>query len=233
MEVVQYDNEKNIVVRFDYGGLVHTAWSAFIKGIVKSVYDKKVFDIGYIGEGEYKTNINGNVTPQYTAWYHMMTRCYDHKYKEKRKTNLECSVNKEWHNFQSFSQWYDENYYKVDDERMMLDKDILKKGNKEYSSYTCIYVPERINNLFVKCDSKRGDLPIGVVYDKRKNRFISQCRDGYKNNNLGMFDNPIEAFNRYKIYKEQIIKRTANEYRDKIPIVLYESLINYKVDIND
>jgi hypothetical protein len=35
MEVVQYDNEKNIVVRFDYGGLVHTAWSAFIKGIVK------------------------------------------------------------------------------------------------------------------------------------------------------------------------------------------------------
>ena len=51
---------------------------------------------------------------------------------------------------------------------MCLDKDILYKGNKEYAPDKCIFVPERINKLFLKNDADRGDLPIGVTYHKNK-----------------------------------------------------------------
>ena len=47
----------------------------------------------------------------------------------------------------------------------------LVHGNKIYSPSTCIFVPQRINTLFVKKDMNRGDLPIGVHWDKSRNKY--------------------------------------------------------------
>ena len=58
---------------------------------------------------------------------------------------------------------------------MHLDKDILIKGNKIYSPQTCCFVPENLNSLITKNDSIRNNLPIGVSWDKKKNKFISTC----------------------------------------------------------
>ena len=113
-----------------------------------------------------------------------------------------------------------------------MDKDILIKGNKIYSSETCVFVPERINLLFIKNDRIRGDLPIGVSYDG--NRYKSQCKNGtHKYIRLGTYDTPEEAFQIYKQYKENVIKDVANEYKGKIPEKLYNALMNYKVEITD
>ena len=64
-------------------------------------------------------------------------------------------------------EWIDKNYYEIPGEQMCLDKDILCKGNKVYSRETCIFVPERINLLFTKCDNRRGDSPIGVTQENQ------------------------------------------------------------------
>ena len=82
---------------------------------------------------------------------------------------------------------------------MELDKDILFKGNKIYSPSTCIYVPHRINSLFTKSDSARGDYPIGVTYHKRDCVYESKLsylnKYGKKDRiYLGRFNNPLEAF---------------------------------------
>lgn len=208
---------------------------------MKHPYDKSVYGVGYIGEGRYKARDNlCKQTIQYYYWSHMMTRCYNEKYLKTGPTYEKCEVCKEWHNFQNFAKWFDENYYDIGDGRIQLDKDILIKRNKIYSPETCVFVPNRINTLFVKRQNYRGKYPIGVSYYKRgKINFLSQCyifdREQNKSThkNLGYFNTPEEAFYAYKEFKEEYIKQVADEYKDKIPKKLYDAMYRYKVDIND
>jgi hypothetical protein len=234
MIVCEYNNAIDIMVKFinTDEDMIHTTWQSFCKGGVKSVYDKTVHGVGYIGKGIYKVSEKCKYTPQYISWNRMMQRCYDQKLKERNPTYKDCTVAEEWHNYQNFAQWYDENYYEVEGERMHLDKDILIKGNKLYSPETCMFVPQRINMLFVKSDAKRGKFPIGVCQDNETKRYIARCVD-VKQKSVGTYCTPEEAFYAYKIYKEKYIKQIAEEYKDKIPTRLYESMLNYSVSILD
>jgi hypothetical protein len=115
-----------------------------------------------------------------------------------------------------------------------LDKDLLVKGNKVYSEDTCVFIPNRINTLIVKCDSSRGEFPVGVYWDKRLKKFISQCNGGTgRQECLGYFNTPQEAFQAYKTYKEALIKEVANEYKEMLDSRVYEALMNYEVNEND
>lgn len=116
---------------------------------------------------------------------------------------------------------------------MHLDKDILIKGNKKYSKKTCIFVPNEINGLFIRRNSSRGNLPIGVGLNKSNNKYIARCSINGKTKHIGIYDTPEEAFYSYKEYKEDIIKNIADKYREQIPKELYMALINYEIDIND
>jgi hypothetical protein len=231
MRIEQYNNGDDIWVKFlEHGNLVHTAWKPFYKGDVTNAYEKRTFGIGYLGEGNYKSK----GSPHYRHWRNMMIRCYDEKYQNKYPSYVGCSVVEEWYNFQNFASWFDENYYEFEGERMELDKDIIKKGNKFYSSDTCVFVPRSINSLFTKRDAKRGEHPIGVHYNKRDQKYVAQCMDGKGNKKaLGYHDTPEDAFLAYKTYKEKLIKQIANIHKDKIPNKLYKALINYRVEIFD
>lgn len=163
----------------------------------------------------------------------MITRCYSNKQTSKRRTYKNCEVCKEWHNFQNFAKWYEENYYTISNQVMHLDKDILIKGNKIYSPNTCIFVPEKINILFVKADKIRGSLPIGVSWDKNINKYRSYYYTNNKRITIGFYNTPEVAFQSYKIAKEKHIKEIAEEYKDLIPIKLYDAMYKYEVEIND
>lgn len=140
----------------------------------------------------------------------------------------------EWHNFQVFSKWHEENHYSIENKIMCIDKDLLQKGNKIYSPDTCVFVPQFINTLFVKRNSKRGDLPIGVTRDKKAKSYSATCNNNKGESfHLGSYNTPEEAFLAYKLYKEQVIKNVANEYKNQIPHKLYEAMMNYVVNITD
>ena len=183
---------------------------------------RTVYGRGYSSANTYTKRDNPK---RYHTWHAMMQRCYSEYSKNKQPTYRKCRVCREWHDFQNFAKWYEENYYEVDGERMNLDKDILVKGNKIYSPNTCIFVTQRINTLFVKSDKKRGKYPIGVTYDK--------CHNKYKSHHCGYYDTAEEAFEAYKEYKENYIKQIANEYKDKIPNKLYKAMYDYKVELSD
>lgn len=89
--------------------------------------------------------------------------------------------------------------------------------------------------MFVRRDSKRGELPLGLMYFKNKIKVQCNVFNHKKKIHLGMFDiNQVEsAFNCYKQFKENYIKQTANEYRNKIPDRLYFAMLEYKVEIED
>lgn len=236
MVVEKYNTTLDIWVKFEQGNLVHTDYKAFCKGNVKNIFDRSVFGIGYIGQGDYKVMVDRKPTPQYATWRSMLNRCYNHnkEYCKNNYTYIDCTVSDEWHNFQTFSKWYDENYYEIQGEEIQLDKDILIKGNKIYSHETCVFVPKKINTLFIKGDSMRGEFPIGVSFNKNTNKYSAKCSDKGKILNLGYhYDTPEEAFRVYKSVKEKLIKEVAKEYKNKIPVKLYEVIIRYTVDIND
>ena len=116
---------------------------------------------------------------------------------------------------------------------MDLDKDILFKGNKIYSPETCCIVPHSINTLILNCAKNRGELPVGVWYDDEKGKFrsgLSYCGQMIK---LGTFNTTEEAFKRYKVYKEDLIRDIAEQYKGEIPYKVYEAMKNWEVDIED
>lgn len=164
MIISDYRNYDDIDVYFEKYNWIskNKKYSDFKKGNIKCVYEPRTYEVGYLGEGRYKVSEKGKSTKYHVIWKDMLRRAYDPKFIEKYPTYTGCEVYSPWHNFQVFGEWLDENYYKIENEVMCLDKDILCKGNKIYSPETCIFVPNRINVLFVKSDGSRGDLPIGV-----------------------------------------------------------------------
>lgn len=234
MIIEKYNNYSDIWVRFiDSDNLVNTRYNHFKSGAVLNPFDKSIYSIGYFGEGDYKSSLNGKSTRKYDTWYHMLQRCYSEKSISKHPSYIDCSVSHEWHNFQNFAKWYDENYYEIDDERVHLDKDILTKGNKIYSPENCIFVPLCINSLFTKAESIRGDLPIGVFWNSQSKKYHAHCMNKGKQIPLGKFDTSDKAFRSYKTYKEKLIKQIAEEYKEKIPTKLFDAMINYIVEIDD
>ena len=234
MIITKYNNALDIDVylpEYDYT-INHVTYNNFKRGNIKCPYEPRYYGIGYLGEGKYKMSENGKKTKCYNTWHNMLERCYNPKYQEKYPTYKDCEVCESWHNFQTFAEWYNDNYYQIHGEVMCLDKDILIKGNKIYSPETCVFVPEKINLLFIKSDNSRGNDPIGA-HQLPSGNYEVRCNNGEESDYLGRFDNIYEAFYAYKVHKEKIIKQVADEYKEYIPQKLYHALYNYEVEITD
>lgn len=240
MVIVNYNGCMDIDVYFPEFDWIfkHAKYNNFKKGEIKCPYERRFYNVGYIGEGDYKVSENRKSTRVYNTWRHMLQRCYDEKLHEKHPTYKNCKVCKEWHNFQNFAKWYKDNYYEVGNEKMCLDKDILFKGNKIYSPDTCIFVPETINKLFIKNDKNRGESVIGATLYKN-GKYQAQCNiinpetGKSKQEYLGLYDSQEKAFQVYKYHKERNIKQIADYYKIHIPQKLYDAMYNYEVEIDD
>lgn len=225
IEIIECFGCEDCTVKFENGVIIkNKSYGGILKRKVKNPYHKSVYGIGYFGVGNY----SGVTHPKiYQTWNGMLTRCYDKKYQEKNSTYKDCSVDEDWHNFQNFGKWFEENYK----ENQHLDKDILFKGNKVYNQKTCAFVPSEINSLLVKRDASRGKYPIGVC--KFGKKFQACIRIKSKTTHLGTFDTPQEAFQVYKTVKEAHIKDVAKKHKREITEPTYQALINYQVEITD
>lgn len=235
--IVEYINVHDITVQFKRTGeMVKTTYNHFIKGKVKSHFTATVFGTGITGL-EPSRDENGKMLDSYNCWCSTLQRCYSAKFQEKYPTYKGCSVCDEWLYYPNFKKWYNENYYEIKGKTSQLDKDVLIKGNKVYSPDTCVFVPNFINTLFTKRQNDRGELPIGVYYDKKYKKYQASLRV-FKNGksvkkHLGWFNTADEAFESYKQAKEDYIKEVADNYKDKIPTKLYEAMYAYEVSIDD
>jgi hypothetical protein len=135
--------------------------------------------------------------------------------------------------FSNFKQWFDDksNGYV---EGYDIDKDILVKGNKVYSPNTCCFLPPEINKCFIRQKKSKHNLPIGVAKHS-SGHYYARVNINGKLKHLGMFNTPTEAFNAYKIAKEQYIKELAEKYfqEGKITKKVYNALFRYEVEITD
>ena len=237
-EIIEYKSCMNITVKFlRTGEIVKCRYIDFKRGLIKSHFTPTVYGVGIVGLET--TKVNGKAINSYNTWQGILERCYNEKLQSKYPTYKGCEVCDEWKYYSNFKKWYEENYYEIEGQRTALDKDILVKNNKIYSPESCVFVPERINSLFVKNNANRGSLPIGVNWKESNKKYRAYCNmfdienKEYKLKHLGYFNTPKEAFKVYKKAKEENIKLVAEYYKDCIPNKLYEAMFNYKVEIDD
>lgn len=187
---------------------------------------------------KHPSRINNKITIEYGIWYSMISRCYSEKFHLRESTYKECQVCNELLFFDNFYNWLhkQENFEILSkNNNLELDKDILVKGNKIYSPENCCLVPHRVNMLFVKANSLRSDLPIGVrkmgIYDKYT---VEYEHDG-KHIYVGVYETVEEAFLAYKLHKEETIKNVAQEEYNKGNITkqCYDAMMRYEVEIDD
>lgn len=168
----------------------------------------------------------------YNSWSNMIERCYSNSGKFPAYEG--CAVSENWlHCSKFFSDIVEMDNYEMLHKGWHLDKDVILKGNKVYSKDTCCIVPNEINSMFNRAAKHRGDLPIGVCFDRSKCKFLATMQVDGKSIFLGYFSNIEDAFIKYKVSKESVIRDKANKLRPLIGERVYNAMLQYKVEITD
>ncbi len=133
-----------------FGAYTRTADYASIRnGTVKNKLSPTYLGKGCVGVGKHLMFLNGRKSKEYVLWSSMMTRCYSINTHKTHKTYKGCTVARRWLNFQNFCEdlpnlkGYTEWIKGIS--KVVLDKDIIVKGNKVYSNSTCMFVSNKEN----------------------------------------------------------------------------------------
>lgn len=135
-------------------------------GKIKYPYHKSVYGTGYLGEGIYSKSTHKDI---YDRLNNMLERCYSNKFHKIQPTYKGVTVCDDWHNFQVFAKWY-EKYYPKDGNRYELDKDLLSRDNKIYSSQTCLFIDRPLNKFMANVRKDNTSGYTGVCWCKNEGK---------------------------------------------------------------
>jgi len=127
------------------------------KGKVRDRLKPSVCGVGYLGGCTFSSRHS-----TYALWRSMLVRCYSARQQRLQPTYKDCTVCEEWHNYQVFAKWVQDNY-PIDGVKYQLDKDIKVKGNRKYGPDYCTFVSQ-VENLtesnakYYKFINPEGDL---------------------------------------------------------------------------
>ena len=232
--VLDYYNARDVTIKFlNTGNVRKTGTSELKKGEIR---DNEAFPVYIVGIMDVPNEARRNVPipKEYSIWNGVRQRCYNENIRHLAPSYQEAEMSENFKRYSYFKEWCNKQIG-FDQDGWQLDKDILIKGNKLYSEATCCFVPPEINSLILKADRIRGKYPIGVYHDTSKihKRFSARVSKNGKHKRFGSYLTPEEAFAVYKREKEKYIKEVANKWKDQIDPRVYESLMNYQVEITD
>ena len=184
-------------------------------GGIRNPYHRAVYGVGFIGDGKYVSKFRHGGIKVYQLWQGMLERCYNEAYRNKYPTYKGCYVDSEWHNFQNFAEWVVENYpiHVVDKGyKVAFDKDLLSpKGTKYYSKYTCIFLPESINNYIIH-KPVEGVTGVTKIHNKYRAHISSPIRK--KLRYIGMYATRELAYESYLKERSKTVEMYRNLLRE-------------------
>ena len=180
------------------------------------------------------TWVDSKNVKEYVLWHDMLKRCFSEKYQTLYPTYRGCNVSDNFLHYSFFYDWCQNQigFGNIDEKgrSWCLDKDLLFVGNKTYSETTCVFVPHKINLFFTDRGNARGEYPVGVYFDKARGKFQAHCAVNGKQEHLGYFDTPQEAFTVYKPFKENLCKQLALKWQTEIDERLFNAMMNWTVN---
>lgn len=230
--IIGYEGAYDVSVEFiNTGTLVTGVQMAHIKrGLVRDENLPILYGKCFLGTGKYKSKREGKDAIEYNVWKQVLERCFNENYKKKYPTYQNCTLNDHWRNFQNFAEWYwSEKGAGI--KGWHLDKDLLRKGNKEYGPDTCCLLPQDVNKALKLSMTSDKTTPIGT--HQRPNGVFIVGIVGHSSKYVGSFNNDLDAFNAYKLAKEDYLKSLAERYKEVIGVKVYEALYNFKIEITD
>jgi len=195
-------------------------YNAVKGGRVKYPYQPNVYNVGYVGEGEYPKYVNNRNTKAYKLWNGMLQRCYDEKYHEKKPTYKSVAVCEEWHNFQVFAKWFHEesNYQ----EGWHLDKDLLSFELKTYSPTTCVFIPSALNSFLTNVKLNNTSGYTGVHFNSAKNKWEASINSNGNQRYIGAYKSKQTAALMYRLAR----KKEVSKWKEKMEGILPQQVIN-------
>lgn len=161
--------------------------------------------------------------PAYVLWRGMLKRVYGTNNNLPHPAYNSVSVCEEWLTFSNFRDWWVDNHI----DGYQLDKDMLFIGNKLYSPYTCIYVPQRLNAFITDRSQARGNYKIGVTWHKKGGKFLAKCcniDNPSKKDYLGYFKTEHEAYEAWLKRKLELALELKQEM-DAIDLRIYPNVV--------
>lgn len=234
MTIIAYRGANDIDVQFDNGFVArHTQYQLFERGTISDPFFPSLYGVGYMGMRTVYTKSDEYAKP-YEVWSSMMKRCYNENC-QRHQWYEDCVVDEAWHNFSTFYQWWKDNYYELPEGmgRVELDKDFKHKNCRIYGPDTCLLIPQRINGCKPNRRTTDREYPIGITFNKEKQKFRVRTNVDGKDTRIGFYDTFDEAFQVFKRVKENEMKKLANLYKPYIPQEVYDAVINYEVEVTD
>lgn len=183
-----------------------------------------VYGVGYLGIGDYRARKESKgMTKEYVMWTNMLSRCYGKPYRDNPSNPsryAECTVCEEWHNFQNFAKWCNEqpNFGKP---RYSLDKDLTEFGNTIYCPEKCYILSPTVNGVLKIV--KRGttpDLPVGI------NVHHGQYCANLEGNSF--YSRDLDAVTSwYTQKKKDKIFQVLTKHQNEISEAIYQNLLNW------
>lgn len=204
-----------------------------------STFEHRQEYIDYIYKGHEKSKI---------AYRMIFKRTHEKETKEHYPHYADATMYKPWEDDPELCIEYLESiHYDCNGEQMVVDKDLLCKGNKEYAPGKICWLPWSLNVVLsnskkhynAKYNRFQSELPYGVRYDASRNKYygiicmdkaLRDNKDTNKPLKLKYRDTPEEAFADYKKHKEAYILMMADKYIDWLPANVYDALIDYEVE---
>ena len=124
------------------------------------------------------------------------------------------TICEEWYTYSKFKAWLTA---QPGWEDMVLDKDLLVRGNTQYGPDTCLLIPQVVN-AFIADSHKAGKLPGAARSRYKKESWIPQFWDGNTNQHLGKFATEQEAHEAWKKAKHAralVLAETLTDERAK------------------
>lgn len=220
--VIEYESYTKVVVQFDDGYIKKTSIRNLIRGSISNPNVPTVLGFGF---NDIKTN-----KIVLDRWNHILSRAYSKVCKGKNPSYKNTTCHEDFHYLSKFNDFVNsfkhKDYYL--ENSWQIDKDLLIRGNDDYSATACCFLPQEIN-CAISSQSKIEGLPLGVYYRKLSKKYVSQICIHGKKVTIGYFKSPDEAFIAFKDKKEKHLKVLAEKYKEYLIPEAYNSLLNYEV----
>ena len=195
--------------------------SGVVKGIVMYPYGKQQFG-QYRGEGKWDASARNK---HFRQWNAIFSRCY-----KSNSTNMpayaDCIVGEDWMNLQVFCDWNEANYPKdTHGYKWEIDKDLLGKGSKIYSSSTCCYLPKEMNLFLARMNDVGIYKHIGLTGIPSYRVWVRQGKeiDSKQNHYVGSYSAYEEAYEVWKAKKKERHTALCKKYKDILPEHVYRA----------
>lgn len=182
----------------------------------KPIYGFGINDADYFVATQGPTRNSSVLCPYYKRWHNIMYRVFNNKNTGPCASYIDTTVNESFKYFMDFRRWAEKQGFCPENRHLIdLDKDILFSGNNEYSSDKCAFVIQRVNKIISTSYGTRGELPIGVRFEARSNKYTAKLQINGKSKYLGTYLTEEQAHKAWQLAKADYMEDSIANYEQE------------------